>query len=748
MDFEFPYPPYKVQTELMNEIYQALSSCRGGIFESPTGTGKSLSIICSSFKWLRDYQLQPRVPPPQAPKDFNIEEEAKEPDYISIPGSMKRKRNETGLPPKKLVKTSNSQDLVKLELNEDSIESRENSPPNQEVLSIYDSDDELGYSVRPDFYKPMQIIYTSRTHSQLSQFMNEVKKTKYGKPGTQMKIVQLASRSVLCINQQVRTASNFREINEKCKECVKNTMTLQSNPAKEIPFEKTCMYYSNRHYMTERILENLIDIEDMYKLGDKSGSCPYYGMKGAIESAEVILSPYINVLHRRQRQRLGLKLENTVLIVDEAHNIVESILDAYSNTITSLQIEKLIKDLVDVTSIPSANEERQKLYRRLLSNLERIRNFTLSILNSKAPSQFYALSKFLKETNISKVELTSLILDIEKKDRENSSPTDNGDTTELYIALDFLNSLTENEEDGKILLQISEDRQQIQFKYVLLNPLKPFKELIDQCNCVLLLGGTLEPKEEFLELFGSIPANKLRIYSCSHVIPAQNLLVASIPRGPGSQHFSFTFANRMNRGMLDDLSDLMIDVCSTVPKGIVVFFPSYSYMQSVIKHLRITNALSRITALKSVFFDDKGDSIFPLYSNRAKTTGAVLFTVVRGKLSEGINFNDDLGRCVMMIGLPYPNTQDIELQEKMKFWDRKGGRVTGKMLYENMCHKAVNQSIGRAIRHKEDYAVVLLVDGRYEGCWGKRPTWTLNNKLSDTSYEETKYRIMEFFSLR
>jgi chromosome transmission fidelity protein 1 len=747
MDFEFPYPPYKVQTELMNEIYQALSTCRGGIFESPTGTGKSLSIICSSFKWLREYQPPPRASPSQAPKDVIFEEEAKDPDYIPIPGSMKRRRNETGLPPKKLAKSSNSQDLVKLGLNEEFIESRESSPPSLDMLS-FDSDDELSYLGGPDFCKNMQIIYTSRTHSQLSQFMNEVKKTRYGKPETQMKIVQLASRSVLCINQNVRTASNFREINEKCKECVKNTMTLQSNPAKEIPFEKTCMYYSNRHYMTERILESLIDIEDMYKLGDKSGSCPYYGMKGAIESADVILSPYINVLHRRQRQRLGLSLENTVLIVDEAHNIVESILDAYSNTMTSLQIDKLIQDLAVITSIPSANQERQKLYTRLLSNLEKIHNYTETILKSKASSQFYALSKFLRETNISKIELATLILAIEKKDRENSSPTDNGETTELYIALDFLNSLTENEEDGKILLEIPEERSHIKFKYVLLNPLKPFKELLDQCNCVLLLGGTLEPKEEFLELFSSIPPNKLRIYSCSHVIPPSNLLVASIARGPGSQHFSFTFANRMNHGMLNDLCDMMIDVCATVPKGIVVFFPSYAYMQSVIKHFRMTNALARITTYKSVFFDDKGDSILPLYSSKAKTTGAVLFTVVRGKLSEGINFNDDLGRCVIMIGLPYPNTQDIELQEKMKFWDRKGGRVSGKMLYENMCHKAVNQSIGRAIRHKEDYAVVLLVDGRYEGCWEKRPSWTLNNKLSDTSYEETKYRIMEFFSRR
>lgn len=50
-DFEFPFTPYPVQLELMNEIFSCLESGGVGIFESPTGTGKSLSVICSALKW-------------------------------------------------------------------------------------------------------------------------------------------------------------------------------------------------------------------------------------------------------------------------------------------------------------------------------------------------------------------------------------------------------------------------------------------------------------------------------------------------------------------------------------------------------------------------------------------------------------------------------------------------------------------------------------------------------------------------
>lgn len=40
-------------------------------------------------------------------------------------------------------------------------------------------------------------------------------------------------------------------------------------------------------------------------------------------------------------------------------------------------------------------------------------------------------------------------------------------------------------------------------------------------------------------------------------------------------------------------------------------------------------------------------------------------------LKKGINFNDGLARCVVMVGLPYPNSFDPILKEKMKYLDEK-----------------------------------------------------------------------------
>jgi chromosome transmission fidelity protein 1 len=82
-----------------------------------------------------------------------------------------------------------------------------------------------------------------------------------------------------------------------------------------------------------------------------------------------------------------------------------------------------------------------------------------------------------------------------------------------------------------------------------------------------------------------------------------------------------------------------------------------------------------------------------------QSNGALLMAVVGAKLSEGLNFTDDLARAVVMVGLPYPNASSPELKERLKYVSnlskQKGEKEdAGKELYENLCMNAVNQSIG------------------------------------------------------
>lgn len=83
-------------------------------------------------------------------------------------------------------------------------------------------------------------------------------------------------------------------------------------------------------------------------------------------------------------------------------------------------------------------------------------------------------------------------------------------------------------------------------------------------------------------------------------------------------------------------------------------------------------------------------------------SGAIIFAVMGGKLSEGINFNDNLGRGVITVGLPYPNVHDVEVKEQISAYVRlmqsAGVERSPKQLesdyLENSCMRVINQTIG------------------------------------------------------
>jgi chromosome transmission fidelity protein 1 len=56
MEFPFPFPAYEIQKDFMAALYETIESKSIGLFESPTGTGKSLSLICGAMKWLEDFK--------------------------------------------------------------------------------------------------------------------------------------------------------------------------------------------------------------------------------------------------------------------------------------------------------------------------------------------------------------------------------------------------------------------------------------------------------------------------------------------------------------------------------------------------------------------------------------------------------------------------------------------------------------------------------------------------------------------
>ncbi|KAK8955380.1 DNA repair helicase UVH6 [Platanthera guangdongensis] len=274
---------------------------------------------------------------------------------------------------------------------------------------------------------------------------------------------------------------------------------------------------------------------------------------------------------------------------------------------------------------------------------------------------------------------------------------------------------------------------------------------------------------------------------------------------------------------IEELGRLIANLVAIIPEGIVVFFSSFEYQGQVYNTWQSAGIIQKILKKKRLFREPRNSTDVEAVLNEYKEciessssisksdpgiSGAILLAVVGGKISEGINFSDGMGRCVVMVGLPYPSLFDVELSERIKHIERLGGtpeaaftascssnnteavhsgfnilkccKQRGKEYYENLCMKAVNQSIGahsslypvnsfimipdvfflvsgRAIRHINDYAAVLLVDSRY-ACNSsnqrlsrpadKLPLWIRDRLVFATgSYGEVHKLLFKFYQL-
>ena len=101
---------------------------------------------------------------------------------------------------------------------------------------------------------------------------------------------------------------------------------------------------------------------------------------------------------------------------------------------------------------------------------------------------------------------------------------------------------------------------------------------------------------------------------------------------------------------------------------------------------------------------------------RGGPCGALMLAVCRGKVSEGLDFTDNNARAVVCIGIPFPNFKDTQVELKREYNDKKSAAtrvLNGSEWYEIQAFRALNQALGRCIRHKADWGAILLVDDRF-----------------------------------
>ncbi|GAA5984350.1 hypothetical protein JCM11641_006192 [Rhodosporidiobolus odoratus] len=815
--YGFPFAPYEIQQLLMDHLYRAMAQGQVTVVESPTGTGKSLSIISSTLSFLRDSKAHTRhnlvasiresVSTSDALKDepnWVIEHEIKTKlDELDRQERELEERLEAIREKEKREKASAAKDAgrsmarkrqklsdeEKAERNDEEYAPapyHEGEDTPSEHSAALDGDDNYSPAVRrllatisgkgktaqqveeePDVQK---IYFASRTHSQLSQFVAELRKTDFSRsrspaaatlssPSTPptaedeslrpIRLIPLGSRQTLCINDDVRRKSggNNDAMGDLCTE-------LQKGGKDRCPHLPPVNEPAKLNEFRDQALASVHDIEDIEELGRKTHTCPYYGSRRAVRSAEVVTLPYNMLMQKTAREALGISLKDHVVVIDEAHNLIDSILSLHSTAVTTSQlftirqalltyIQKfrsrftglnaaylkqlalLLKGLSDFAEAWAKAGKREEMV-QVGSVFRAVGSGALDQINLRKLDEYLQTSKIARKIG------GYVDSFVDEKTSAGRQAVRANATRSLHHIQQFILSLANADRDGRILISqekrsVSDDgaregKVEVSLKYMLLAPSESFRDVAEEAKSVVLAGGTMAPMSDFREqLFPYLPAERFSTFSCGHVVPAEHIATFAVGKGPTGLQFQFTFERRKDEKLLDELGQAIVSIATVVPKGVVVFVPSYDFLGAVQARWSVSGMIKRLSAKKQPFWEPKSssdvDAVLREYAagNLVEGKGSILFAVVGAKLSEGINFADDMAR-----GIPYPNSQSAELKERMAYLKATApaGRSSalpdpGQVLYQNLAFRAVNQSIGRAIRNARDWASIILLDDRY-----------------------------------
>lgn len=139
--------------------------------------------------------------------------------------------------------------------------------------------------------------------------------------------------------------------------------------------------------------------------------------------------------------------------------------------------------------------------------------------------------------------------------------------------------------------------------------------------------------------------------------------------------------------------------------------------------------------MHKIFVETSDNKFIKILSSYKRHPNPILLAVYRGKASEGTDFKDSLARAVILVGMPCPNTKELGVEIM---------RVHKTGWYENQVFKAVNQAIGRSVRHNNDWAEIFLLDVRYRRDMEKISKWCRDGLRAVESFNEVSDEFKGF----
>ncbi len=450
--------------------------------------------------------------------------------------------------------------------------------------------------------------------------------------------------------------------------------------------------------------------------GEKKPLCAYEVMTQIAKDSQVIIADYYHLLSPSIREsfliKIGKHLQDSVVIIDEAHNVPNRVRSHLSVSITHLLVRKAEKELKVVGA-----KHLDRYVRRLSRDLN-------EILSKKLENK--------RETLLSKSDLASLDEDVidEFHDVGISYLEATNRNKSACVKLAKFFSLWSEDMDSYIRLAKKwKSGTGVTVSYKNLDPSLATQDLIDSSHSVIAMSGTLVPLEMYRDLLGF-----------PHDITLEKVYKSPFPKSNRLNLIYTGVTTRYSRRSEEEfrrIGAVISRVLPEIPGNVAVFFPSYDILHNVRKFIKTDR---QVLVQRESSRPEETNEIISLFK-KMNDEGALLLAVSGGSLAEGVDYPGRELVGVIIVGIPL-NEYDLETKALIDYYEYKfGAGWTYGYLYPAMA-RAV-QAAGRLIRNEDDVGVALFMDERYK--W-KNYRKVFPPDLDIMVTERPEYAVNQFFS--
>lgn len=273
------------------------------------------------------------------------------------------------------------------------------------------------------------------------------------------------------------------------------------------------------------------------------------------------------------------------------------------------------------------------------------------------------------------------------------------------------------------------------FHFTCLDPSLAIKPVFERFSSVVITSGTISPLDMYPKMLQFTPVVQ-ETYPMT--LTRKAFLPLVITRGSDQVAISSRFEVRNDPAVVRNFGSILVEYSKIVPDGIVAFFPSYLYMESIVAAWNDMGILNEVWKHKLIFVEtpDANETSIALENYRRACDngrGAVLLSVARGKVSEGIDFDHNYGRAVIMFGVPYQYTESRILKARLEYL-RDAYRIRESEFLGFDAMRNAAQCVGRVLRGKTDWGLMVFADKRFARAdkRAKLPRW-INQEITETA---------------